>query len=148
MTKPLASLTVLTALLAVVFTPSSASAVEPGSVTAIINNTAGSAYFSIHANATGWSVGTIHVHYNVYVGASSSGPWTKIGSDSNTCSGSTHCSTSTATGTCSDGWYRLVAHADGKGGTAENDPDMKIKHIRGTISGLVSESCSSIFVPI
>jgi len=147
--KSLQSLGFSVALLAAVLMPSSAQATGQGSVTAVINNVAGSAYFSIHANSVGWPAGSsIHVHYNVYVGGSSTGPWTQVGSDTNTCTGTTHCSTSTATGTCTDGWYRLVAHAQGPGGDAENDPDIKIKHIHGTISGRVPASCSNIFIPI
>lgn len=112
-------------------------------MTAVFNNTAGSSYYSVHANATGWSKGTIHVSYNLYVGTSSTGPWSYVGGDSNSCTSSTSCSTATSYGSCTDGWYKLVAEASGPGGTAENTPSVKIKHVHGVISTAVTDSLGS-----
>lgn len=115
-------------------------AVIPGSVSPIINNTSGSPNFSFHAVAAGWSKGTIKVSYTMYDGPSKTGPWAKYYSDSHTCTSSTSCSTPTTYGVCTNGWYRLVATANGPGGNAENNGAEKIVYIHGTISTVAPES--------
>jgi hypothetical protein len=79
-------------------TPSAAWAVNPGSVTPIINTTPGSGSFSFHAVAAVWSRGTITVSYTVYDGPTSAGPWSYYYGDSMTCTYSTSCTTSTQYG--------------------------------------------------
>lgn len=120
-------------MLAVPVTASATTAVVPGSVNAILSNTYGSSVFSYHANANGWYRGTINVSYVMYWGDSSSGPWSHYDDDSKTCTQATSCSTVTKTQSCNEGWYKLVASANGAGGAAENNPDTDIAHIHKTI---------------
>lgn len=98
--------------------------VLPGSVSATINHTSGSPSYSTLAVAAGWYRGSITVRYDAYGSSSSSGPWTYLYSDSNSCSSSTSCSTSTHYGS-RYGYLRVVAHASGPGDAAENDPSIK-----------------------
>lgn len=136
--------TLMACLLVVLGMQAPAYAVTPGSVTPIINNVPGNASFSVHANATGWSRGTIQVSVDLYVGPTSTGPWTHIGGIDNSCSNSTSCSTSSGfhgplSGTCSGNgaWYKAVGHASGPGGAAENNGAKVIKHIYGTLPAIV-----------
>lgn len=137
--------TVIACLLALLGIQDPAFAVTPGSVTPIINNVPGNASFSVHANATGWSKGTINVSVDLYVGPSSTGPWTHIGGIDNSCANSTSCSTSSGfhgplSGTCSGNgaWYKAVGHASGPGGAAENNGAKVIKHIYGTLPAIAA----------
>lgn len=135
-----------------------ANAVTPGSVTAVINNTAGNSGWSAHGNTTGWSKGTIDVSFTLYIGASKAGPFTEIDHDSVTCKSTTSCSTVTMSGSCSDGWYKGVATASGPGGTAENSPSTRIVHVYGgtsarangtaAVSPAYAASCKTVYEPI
>lgn len=134
-----------------------AMAVSPGSVRAIFNNIPGTPAFSVHANATGWAQGDIHVSFKLYVGGTAQGPWTFIQSASNFCARSTHCSTSTYLGSCTDAWYKLVATAHGRGGDAENNPDTVKVHVLGPMIAKperlapgrsVASWCRNVYLPI
>lgn len=132
-------------------------AVNPGSVSPYINNTAGSSSFFFGAVAAGWPRGTITVSYNMYWGPSSTGPWTPYFSDSRQCYSSTSCSTPSSGGVCTDGWYKNVGHASGPGGRAENDGRYVVKYIYGITSTVppatagtssVSSECKIHYTPI
>ena len=107
--------------------------VVPGAVTAIISNTPGSPVFSFHANATGWSRGTINVSYEMDVAPAKSGPWAYYTSDSAHCTSATSCSTVSYSESCNGAWYRMTAKANGAGGNAENNPSVVIKHVYASI---------------
>ncbi|QGN58776.1 hypothetical protein [Nostocoides sp. HKS02] len=128
-----------------ILTPSAAWAVNPGSVTPIINTTPGSGSLSFHANAVGWYRGTIAVSYTMYDGPSASGPWSYYYSDSHTCYSSTACSTSTQDGACSNGWYKMVARASGPGGNAENNGASVTKYVWGTLGAVAPQTRTSSF---
>ncbi len=120
--------------------PSPAFAVTPGSVKAHINNTPGNPSFSVSATASGWARGDIDVSVKLFVGPTKTGPWEKISELNNTCQDSTSCSTASGfygllLGTCYDpgAWYKAVGRASGRGGSAENNPDIVIKHIYGQL---------------
>ncbi len=70
----------------------------------------------------------------MYDGPSAAGPWAYYYGDSHTCYNSTGCSTSSQEGFCSNGWYKLVAHANGPGGNAENNGATVIKYVWGTLT--------------
>ena len=120
------------AITAAIFAATPAWAVQPGSVSPIINTTAGSGQFSYHAVAAGWYRGAITVSYTIYDGPSATGPWAIYDSDSHSCASSTSCSTATRYGVCSEGYYKLVAYASGPGGAAENNGASKVVHVYGT----------------
>jgi hypothetical protein len=52
----------------------------------------------------------------------------------NSTPGTGACETGPQTATCSNGWYKLVAHASGPGGRAENDGATKIVHVWHTLT--------------
>lgn len=107
----------------------------------------GSASYSVHANTVGWPPNsTISVSYTLYLGPSGTGPWTETAYDAHTCTKSTSCSTVTSEGTCTNGWYKLVARANGPGGAAENSPDVKIKHIYGVPPALTPQGAAGVSV--
>lgn len=117
-----------------------AQAVEPGSVTAVFNNTPGNSTWSAHANASGWSKGLITVEYTLSEAPSSSGPWTRLLTDSNQCKNATSCSTATVSGSGSNGWYRITATALGPGGNAENEPSSRTVHVHGGTGARAADS--------
>jgi hypothetical protein len=123
-----------------ILAPAPALAVTPGSVTPVFNNTPGISTFAFGANATGWYRGTISVSYTLYDGPSSTGPWSTYFSDSRTCVSSTGCNTATGIGTCSNGWYKLVAHASGPGGSAQNNGAYVVHYVHGTISTVAPQA--------
>ena len=143
-TKFLLMLTLATLLSALLCYAPAQATVIPGSATAVINNVAGNPDYSYHSNAVGYARGSLTTSYEFYVGPSSTGPWQLIYSDSHSCSNSTSCSTVTQYGTCTDAWYKMVAHAVGPGGRAENDPAIKIKHIYGSLPAISTGSALTV----